>query len=283
MPEVIPGNLYDYPKYYDLVFGSDWKAEFDFLTGVFAKHSALPRGAKPKRLLEPACGTGRLMYRFGKAGYTVAGNDLNAKAVAFCNARLRRQGLAESAVVGDMSDFTLANFKGIQAQGFNSRGAKPFDAAFNTINSFRHLPSEAAAEGHLRCIADALRPGGLYVLGLHLTPARGEPESDEESWAARRGDLSVISHMWSEGVDRRRRVETVGMSFDVYTPTKQFRLVDQTPFRTYTARQMADLIDKTGAWDVAAVYDFAYDLDGTVEIDGTTEDVVYILRKRAAS
>jgi SAM-dependent methyltransferase len=278
VPEVIPGNLYDYPKYYDLVFGSDWKAEYDFLTGVFAKHSGLSRGAKPKRLLEPACGTGRLMYRFGKAGYTVAGNDLNAKAVAFCNARLRRQGFAESAVVGDMSDFSLADFKGVKGVG-----AKPFDAAFNTINSFRHLPCEAAAEGHLRCVAEALRPGGLYVLGLHLTPARGEPESDEESWAARRGDLSVISHMWSEGVDRKRRVETVGMSFDVYTPTKQFRLVDQTPFRTYTARQMADLIDRSAVWEVAAVYDFAYDLEGTVEIDGTTEDVVYILRKRAAS
>jgi hypothetical protein len=28
-------NLYDYPRYYDLVFGSDWKAEFDFLTAAF--------------------------------------------------------------------------------------------------------------------------------------------------------------------------------------------------------------------------------------------------------
>jgi SAM-dependent methyltransferase len=213
------------------------------------------------------------MYRFGKTGYAVAGNDLNAKAVAFCNARLRRHGLAESAVVGDMSDFRLADF---------GRNTKPFDAAFNTINSFRHLPSEAAAEGHLSSVADALRPGGLYVLGLHLTPARGEPESDEESWAARRGDLCVISHMWSEGIDRRRRVETVGMSFDVSTPTKSFRLVDRTGFRTYTARQMADLIARSRAWEVAAVYDFAYDLTAPVEINGATEDVVYVLRKQAS-
>lgn len=272
MPETIPGDLYDYPKYYDLVFGSDWKAEFDFLQGVFAGHARLPRKAAPKRLLEPACGTGRLMYRFGKAGYTVAGNDLNEKAVAFCNQRLKRQGLAESAVVGDMSDFSLKDF---------GPKTRPFDAAFNTINSFRHLPSQAAAEGHLRCVADALRPGGLYVLGLHLTPAKGDPESDEESWAARRGALSVVSHMWSEGVDRRRRVETVGMSFDVYTPTRSFRLVDQTPFRTYTARQMADLIDGADGLEIAAVYDFAYDLSVQVEIDGETEDVVYVLRKQA--
>lgn len=272
MRDTVAGNLYDYPKYYDLVFGSDWKAELDFLEAVFAEHARLPN---VRRLLEPACGTGRLMYRFGKAGYDVAGNDLNEKAVAFCNARLKRHGLRESAVVGDMSDFALADFRA--AAG--GRAVKPFDAAFNTINSFRHLPSEAAAEGHLACVARAVRPGGLYVLGLHLTPARGEPESDEESWSARRGDLAVVSHMWSEGIDRRRRVETVGMSFDVYTPTRSFRLVDQTGFRTYTARQMADLIDRAGVWEVAAVYDFAYDLTAPIEIDGRTEDVVYVLRR----
>lgn len=265
MPETLTGNLYDYPKYYDLVFGSDWKAEYDFLQGCFEKHAKLPGGAKVRRLFEPACGTGRLMYRFGKAGYEVAGNDLNEKAVAFCNKRLKRHGLPETAVVGDMADYRV----------------KPkVDVAFNTINSFRHLPTEEAAEGHLRSTAAALRTGGLYVLGLHLTPPRGESASDEESWAARRGHLSVLSRMWSISLDRRRRVETVGMSFDVYTPTKTFRLIDQTGFRTYTAKQMADLIGRVPELEVVAMYDFAYDLSETISIDAETEDILYILRKR---
>ena len=54
MQDVIAGHLYDYPKYYDLVFGSDWKAEIDFLQACFAKHARL----SVKRLFEPACGTG---------------------------------------------------------------------------------------------------------------------------------------------------------------------------------------------------------------------------------
>src|SRR6187549_671346 len=49
-------NLYDYPRYYDLVFGSDWKAEYDFLLEVFDKHAA----GRVRRVFEPACGTGRL-------------------------------------------------------------------------------------------------------------------------------------------------------------------------------------------------------------------------------
>ena len=37
--ETLDANLYDFPRYYDLVFGSDWKAEFDFLKACFPKHA----------------------------------------------------------------------------------------------------------------------------------------------------------------------------------------------------------------------------------------------------
>lgn len=261
MIETVAGNLYDYPKYYDLVFGSDWKAEFDFLEDCFARHAT----GRVRRLFEPACGTGRLLARFAVAGYDVAGNDLNPKAIAYCNARLRRQGAPGAAEVGDMCDF---------------RVPRKADAAFNTINSFRHLESEDEARRHLACVARALRKGGVYVLGLHLTPERGRPHSEEESWSARRGHLSVLSHMWSIKLDRRRRRETVGMTFDVYTPTRTMRLVDRIDFRTYTARQMDDLFREEPALEVAATYDFSYDIDRPIRVNGAVEDVVYVLRKR---
>jgi SAM-dependent methyltransferase len=261
MLETLTGNLYDYPKYYDLVFGSDWKAEMDFLEDCFEKHARLT----VRRLFEPACGTGRLLYRFGQAGYDVAGNDLNPAAVKYCNARLGRSGLPQTATVGDMGDFRLA---------------KKADAMFNTINSFRHLPDEVSARAHLGCVARSLKKGGLYVLGLHLTPARGEATCGEESWAARRGHLSVLSRMWSVRVDRRLRRETVGMTFDVYTPTRSFRLENQFDFRTYTARQMDDLIQSEPTLETATTYDFAYDVDSPVKVNGSTEDVVYVLRRK---
>ncbi len=261
MQETIAGSLYDYPKYYDLVFGSDWLAEYEFLTACFAKHLK----GKAKRLFEPACGTGRLMYRFARAGYEVAGNDLNAKAVAFCNARLKRYGYPASAVVGDMANFTVK---------------KKYDAAFNTINSFRHLATEEQALGHLKCTAAALRKGGLYVLGLHLTPPRGKPEADEESWAAQRGQLCVLSKMWSTGVDRRERREGVGMCFDVYTPTRTFRLANHCDFRTYSNAQMQELITASRAFEIVETYDFAYEIDEPVVIDSKTEDVIYVLRRK---
>jgi len=258
--QVINTSLYDHPKYYDLLFGSDWKAEFDFLEACFDKHA----WRTVRRLFEPACGTGRLMAKFARAGYAVSGNDLNAKAIEYCNARLVRQGFSPSATVGDMADFRLR---------------RKVDAAYNTINSFRHLPDERAAEGHLRCVAEALHKGGLYVLGLHLTP-RGEPVCSEESWSARRGHLAVLSRMWSIRIDRRRRQEHVGMTVDVHTPRKRFRLAEQMIFRTYTAEQFQRLLRRVPRLQLVETYDFAYNVDVPIHVDADTEDVLYVLRKR---
>jgi SAM-dependent methyltransferase len=260
MPDVIRGNVYDHPKYYDLLFGSDWKAEFDFLGACFARHAA----RRVRRVFEPACGTGRLLIKLAQAGYVVAGNDLNAKAAAYCNARLARHGFAKSVTVDDMSDFTVA---------------RKFDAAFNMINSFRHLSTEQLAHAHLQCMADAIAPGGLYVLGLHLIPTAGD-RCEEESWSARRGNLMVNSHMWSKAIDRRRRIEKLGMRLDVFTPTQHLRIHDEMCYRTYTAHQMTALLARIPAWETVATYDFAYDIRTPITVTSTTEDVVYILRKR---
>jgi SAM-dependent methyltransferase len=259
MPNPPQDNLYDHPKYYDLVFGSDWKAEFDFLRAVFDKHGK----GKIRRVFEPGCGTGRLMYRLAQAGYEVAGNDLNPAAVDYCNKRLAKYGFPPTAVVGDMTDFKVK---------------KKYDAAFNMINTFRHLPTEDHARRHLECMAAAVRTGGLYLLGLHLTPTQGDP-MEEESWAARRGHLAVLSHMQTVEHDRRRRLERVRMRFDIYKPTETRRLESFIDFRIYTAQQMRNLLAKVPAWRVVATYDFAYRIDRPVTIGPETEDVVYVLQK----
>ncbi|MCG8586509.1 MAG: class I SAM-dependent methyltransferase [Pirellulales bacterium] len=252
-------SLYDHPEYYDLVFGSDWKAEFDFLRDCFDRYAQ----REVWRLFEPACGTGRLMYRLAKEGYEVAGNDLSQQAVDYCNKRLARHDLPATAVVGDMCDF---------------RVRRKVDAAFNLINTFRHLHTEKQAVAHLECVSEALAKGGIYVLGLHLIPKEGERVT-EESWSARRGNLAVLSHMQSAELDMRRRRERFMMTFDVYTPKQQFRLAEQIEFRTYTAAQMRLLLDKVPQLKIVGVHDFAYDVDEDVEIDHRTEDVVYVLRK----
>ena len=257
--ETIAGHLYDYPKYYDLIFGSDWAAEFKFLNNCFKRYSKRP----VKRLFEPACGTGRLVIQFAKAGSEISGNDLNEKAIAYCNARLKKAGFPESTYVGDMADFTVK---------------KKVDAAFNMINTFRHLPTEETAEAHFRCVADSLNKGGLFFLGLHLTP-RTPAKCTSESWSSSRGNLSVVSNLWSIETNLKKRQERIGVTYDVYTPTKQFRITDETIFRTYTAEQMFSLIATEPRLRLLEMYDFRYDLEWPIDISNDTEDVVYVFQR----
>ncbi len=255
----LPGHIYDYPKYYDLIFGSDCLAEMAFLQDCFA---AFP-DRKVRTLFEPACGTGRLMIRFAKLGYSISGNDLNPKAIDFCNRRLLRHDFPASAIVGDMCDFRLK---------------RPVDAAFNTINSFRHLEDPKLAEAHLRVMADAVAPGGLYVLGLHLTPATGS-QVEEESWTAVRGSLKIASKMWLVDREPARRLETYRMRYRIDKPSGREVLEDQFNFLTYNVPQILDLIGSEPRWEIAQIYDFAYDIEKPIELTDRTEDVVFVLRR----
>ena len=257
--DIVNESIYDHPKYYDLVFGSDCAAEIAFIVGCGQRYMK----GRRTRMFEPACGTGRLLYWLAKRDHEVAGLDLNPKAIEFCNARFRRHGFPETAFVADMSDF---------------RVPRRYDIAFNTINSFRHLSSESAARKHLDCMAQAVRVGGLYLLGVHLTPTEVAP-SDTESWSARRGHLSINTHMWFKHRDTKRRVERFGIRFDVHSPSRSFRINDELVLRSYTQRQMDRLIQSSPDWECLETFSFGYDLDDPIEVDGATEDVVYVLRR----
>lgn len=252
-------SLYDYPHYYDLVFGSDWKAELDFLQQCFAKHGR----RSMRRVFEPACGTGRLLVRLGRAGYQVYGLDLNPRAVAYCNERLQRYGLPQSARVGDMTRFRLP---------------QRMDACFNMISSFQHLPSDEAAASHLDSVSKCLVRGGLYILGFHLSPTAAQP-TDGEAWSARRGHLQINTRVRAIERNRRRRAERFEMVCDVYTPCQVRRLEEQLLFRSYTHVQFRRLLKQIPTLHQVATYDFRYQISQEIEADSSTEDVVYVLQK----
>ena len=65
-------DWYDLPRYYDIVFEADTRAEADFLEAMAERWG---RGAG--RILEPACGSGRLVEEMARRGHAVTGFDTN--------------------------------------------------------------------------------------------------------------------------------------------------------------------------------------------------------------
>jgi SAM-dependent methyltransferase len=252
-------DWYQYPQYFDLAFRDETRLEADFFEAAFAKYAA----GKVRNIFEPGCGGGRLVVEMARRGYHVTALDLSAPAVKYVNRRLVRGGLEADVFVGDMRQFTLA---------------APVDAAFNTFNTFRHLLTEQDARQHLQCVAKHVRPGGIYILGLHLLPADVDLESCER-WTARHGQLKLNCTLRVVAADRRKRIERLRVSLRARSPRQELRVRHEFEFRMYTAAQLRRLLRSVSQWDIAAVFDFWYDIDDPLRLDDWITDTVLVLKR----
>ncbi len=50
--------------------------------------------------------------------------------------------------------------------------------------------------------------------------------------------------------------------------------------RSYTAPQMKRLIQSSPDWECVDTYDFGYDITDPITVDATSEDVVYVLKRK---
>jgi SAM-dependent methyltransferase len=253
-------NWYDYPRYYDLAFRSDTKREADFIEAACRKYCPF----EARRLLEPACGTGRLVVELAARGYELTGFDLARPPLSYLRRRLARRGLCATLFEDDMADFRLG---------------QPVDAAFCPVNTFRHLLTEEAARSHLECIATALRPGGIYILGLHLLPP-DTSEEDCERWTERQGRTQVTVTLRVLETDRRRRIERLRVSLLARDNGEEIRLRDEFSFRIYTARQFRRLLASVPSLELCDVYDFWYEIDHPMELNDERADTVFVLRRK---
>ena len=262
MPATKPivGDWYDHPQYYDLSLRDETLGEAAFIEAACRKYCDFP----VRRLLEPACGSGRLVVEMAARGYALTGLDLNEKALDFLRKRLRRRKLQAEILRADMTDFTLS---------------QPVETAYCLLNSFRHLLTEAGAKRHLEAVAANLRPGGIYILGLHLVPPDAY-ENAIERWRSRWGKIQISTDLRVTATDRRRRVETLQVSLKVRRDERIWRFRGSFDLRLYTAAQFRRLLASVPAFDLCDVYDFWYEIDEPLKLDNEISDTVVILKKR---
>jgi SAM-dependent methyltransferase len=256
---ILQASWYDYPRYYDIAFQAYTQHEADFIEAACRKYCRF----RARRLLEPACGTGRLITELATRGYQMTGFDLSQPALRYLRRRLTRGRLYAEIFEAEMSNFRIG---------------QPADAAYCVLNTFRYLLAEQAARGHLECIAGSLRPGGIYVLGLHVLPLGGDKE-DSDCWTQRRREtkVSVTGRVRTE---RRRRIEDVQLCLMAHSGSKELRLQHAFQLRTYTPRQFRRLLDSVPSLELCDVYDFRYDIAQPFAPNNEMAYSVFVLRRR---
>jgi len=260
---ILQANWYDYPQYYDIAFQAYTRREADFIEAACRKYCPFDA----RQLLEPACGSGRLITAFASRGYQVAGFDLSQPALSYLRRQLTRRRLRAETFEAEMSDFRLG---------------RSVDAAYCMVNTFRHLLTEQAARSHLECIAGSLRPGGIYVLGLRLLPSDVRQE-DIQLWTDWRGETKVTVTLRALRSDLRRRIENVRVCLLVWRRSKELHLRHEFQLRTYTSRQFRRLLASVPSLELCDVYDFRYDIEQPFAVNDETAYSVFVLRRRLPS
>src|SRR5690606_26436205 len=120
--------------------------------------------------------------------------------------------------------------------------AQKFDMAHCLVSTFKYLLTEADARAHLQCVAAALKPGGIYVLGLHLSDYN-DTRKTRERWTGKRGHIHVTCNIQGWPADPRTRLERTRSRLIVEQPGRPIlRHETNWHFRTYDAGQARALL-----------------------------------------
>ncbi len=261
-------DWYDTPAYYDLVFDEDTQREADFLEAALDRYGDLRGSRKSRtRVLGPACGSGRMVAELSRRGFNVEGFDASDAMLKFARERLHSSGLRARVKRGRLESFEYA---------------RPFQLAHCLVSTFKYVLDEAGALSHLESVANCLDPGGLYLLGLHLTDYSSDRIA-RERWVVKKRGLEVICNTQTWPADSRSRSERVRTRLRIEETGVERRSETNWEFRTYDARQLKRLLKRVPSLQLVEVHDFHYDIDWTGTLDQDASDVVLVLRKEANS
>ncbi|MEJ3746446.1 class I SAM-dependent methyltransferase [Actinomycetes bacterium KLBMP 9797] len=119
------------------------------------------------RILEPACGTGRVLIALLEAGYAADGLDCSPDMVEICRKHCHERNLDPELFVGDMATFTRP---------------ATYEAVILPRGSIRNVPGRDATLGALRSFRDSLVPGGLLLLDVTIPLFVSGPLPIVEQW-----------------------------------------------------------------------------------------------------
>jgi SAM-dependent methyltransferase len=182
-------TIYDHPRYYDILFGFDRSKEAEFYHRIFSRCGV----AAGEPVLEVGAGPARVARLLARRGWRVTALDHSAAMLALAREEAAREAIALDTLCADMTAFSVE---------------RAFAAAYNPLSSFRLLHSDAEADAHLRCLAAALRPGGVYVLDLAFLRTDDCVATTDEGWEMTHGAVTVRGEndgvtVTDSGVERR--------------------------------------------------------------------------------
>lgn len=226
-----PVGFYRDPVIYDILHAQGTADEARGVELLARMNLGIEDG--PLTFLEPACGTGRHLRWLATAGHRCVGFDMDRAMIDDARERAERAGLDARVelFVGDMASFAA----GVP---------RPIHAAYNLINTLRHLGTDDDMLAHFRDIASVLAPGGVYIVGISTTIYGCEMPS-EDVWTGARGPCRVTQTANYLPPEDDSRTETVISHLHIERPTGDEHRDSRYTLRTYSLDEWTTLIGRS--------------------------------------
>ena len=166
----------------------------------------------------------------------------------------------------DNSDFTLD---------------EPVDSAYMLIDTLRHLTTRRALRRHFRRMHRAIRPGGVYVLGVDLADPLATGGVPGQSWTTKRGDRRVRCSVGTwRGPDLHRQQEFHESVLECVDGDRSFTIVSRYRMSRILWEHLVDMARMGKDWDHVWTTDLHYRTDEQLDPAARVSDVVLVLVRR---
>jgi SAM-dependent methyltransferase len=200
------------------------------------------------KILELACGSGRVLLPLAREGYALTGIDTSASMLDIARQRLQEEGLTAQCILmqQDMSTLQLE---------------QKFRLAFIALGSFAHITSRTQQQRSLASIRAHLSPGGTFIIDISNADARyleelGGQMLHQGTWSLEDG--SYLSHFLTPATSAERHLLELTHFYDQYRQggTVQ-RTVVTTHLYLFERAEMELLLEQAGFMvkDVYGDYD----------------------------
>ncbi len=256
-------DLYNHPFYYDFAFGWDQTEEIKGLEQIWTRFFP----GRVSSILEPACGSGRVLVALAKKGYRALGYDINNSMVEFAREKIRKEGVEDRVKIieGDMVDF---------------HSEEKFEIALNLINSLGYLTDFEQVVSHLQSTASCLVEGGVYIPQISLR-IREEELPKQQTWIEKDEEVWIETTWQVLREDPQKDLSYHRCIMKIREKGIEGRLEEDHCMRSWTFPAFQKAVADSGCWELKAVYNERFkEIEMHPEMDGSLGNLYMVLKKR---
>jgi SAM-dependent methyltransferase len=225
---------------------------------AYLKQLLNTRSARPKRVLDLACGTGNVSALLVQEGYTVTGVDIAPDMIAEAKRKAERDSLSIDFFVQDAAELDLADTR--------------FDLCISLFDSLNYIIEPARLAMGMRRVAQHLVPGGLFIFDINSEFALKNRFFDQDNLAH---DEERLMYDWDSSYSEITRLCTVDMKFWYREESGERRAFDEVHVQyAYRTDEVTKMLVDAGFEDIS-IYQ-AYTLRAPTR---TSDRLFFVSRK----